>query len=594
MKSKSSHLGKFVNLSTLSLTQFVHGLKLVNSKHSQVHQDKNSIIKKTSCHLLMAILVMRRHHRRQNTSFIVELVPKNKLKTLNDKFNSCDPSFQPMNLLQIVLQELILKEWASKPFCNTQCQEFSKNLWLPTGTDSQGLDLNSSNRLLGCAEEKSQFWKKLETCPQNKNWLKTYYPSFTSITADKWEKEDTEKKLYKTKMIRLIPTQAQKQIFQEWRHTARYVYNKTLACLRTSSHVKSKYDLRNDLVTKTSYKCAGCKKLSKSLECKSCGVPCEVIINDAVHDWEIKTPKEIRFSALKSVLTSYKSARTNLANGNIAGFNLRFKKKAKAFKGDTIDIDKNSVKLENGCIRMYSKIVKDPINVGYKSKKSLKDFELHDHCKLHFDGKFYNLLICRELKASDKVCKKQEHRVLACDPGSSKFITGYDPDGRVIEIDRDQGLIRRLKKKLDLLQKLRKRKSHLDKVRTRIKNHVTEMHWQSINMMMKQYNVIILPHFKSHEMVKGSNKHGLNRNLMILSHYKFLRRLIYKAQTFQNTYVVHRIKESYTTQTCGKCGDMHKVLLNERTYACKKCDFKTGRDINGARNILIKTLVEYN
>ncbi len=592
-KHKLSHSEKFVNLSTLNLTQFVHGLKLVNLKHSQVHQDKHSIIKKTSCHLLMTILMMRHYHKLRNTSFIVELVPKSKLKTYNDKLNSCDLSFQPMNLLQIVLQELILKEWASRPFWNTQCQEFSKKLWLPTEIDSRVSGSNSSSELLKYKAEKSQFWKILETCQQNKSWLKTYYQSFISTTADKWEKEDIEKKLYKTKTIRLIPTQSQKQTFQEWRHTARYVYNKTLATLKSSNDIKTKYDLRNELVTKTSYKCSECKKLSKSLECQSCHVSCEVIKNDSVADWETKTPKEIRFSALKSVLTSYKSANTNLKNGNISGFNLGFKKKSRTSKRDCIDIDKNSVKFEDGHIKIYSKILKDPIKIGLRSKKSLKDFDLNDHCKLHFDGKYYNLMICRELKAKERQAKTQDYKILALDPGTSKFMTGYDPDGKVIEIDRDQKLITRLKRKLDLLQKLRKRKSSLDKVRSRIKNHVTEMHWQSINMLTKQYNVIILPHFKSHEMVKGSNKHGLNRNMMILSHYKFLTRLIYKAQMLENTCVIHRINESYTTQTCGRCGDMHKLSLDERTYVCKRCDMTMTRDINAARNILMKTLVEY-
>jgi transposase len=49
--------------------------------------------------------------------------------------------------------------------------------------------------------------------------------------------------------------------------------------------------------------------------------------------------------------------------------------------------------------------------------------------------------------------------------------------------------------------------------------------------------------------------------------------------------------EEYTSLTCTYCGYRSKHY-NEREKECLKCKKKIDRDINGARNILIKTLYE--
>ena len=46
--------------------------------------------------------------------------------------------------------------------------------------------------------------------------------------------------------------------------------------------------------------------------------------------------------------------------------------------------------------------------------------------------------------------------------------------------------------------------------------------------------------------------------------------------------------ESYTSMTCGNCGIRNKQLGGNETFYCEKCNFETHRDINGARNILLK------
>ncbi|RHZ62220.1 hypothetical protein Glove_341g17 [Diversispora epigaea] len=44
----------------------------------------------------------------------------------------------------------------------------------------------------------------------------------------------------------------------------------------------------------------------------------------------------------------------------------------------------------------------------------------------------------------------------------------------------------------------------------------------------------------------------------------------------------------YTSKTCGNCGFIKKNLGESKTFRCDSCDLVIDRDVNGARNILLK------
>lgn len=52
--------------------------------------------------------------------------------------------------------------------------------------------------------------------------------------------------------------------------------------------------------------------------------------------------------------------------------------------------------------------------------------------------------------------------------------------------------------------------------------------------------------------------------------------------------------ESYTTQTCVRCGVLKTDVGAAATYKCSRCMFKIGRDISGASNILLRCASEYH
>jgi putative transposase len=68
---------------------------------------------------------------------------------------------------------------------------------------------------------------------------------------------------------------------------------------------------------------------------------------------------------------------------------------------------------------------------------------------------------------------------------------------------------------------------------------------------------------------------------------RFVQFLTYKARKMGKRII--RIDESYTTQTCAKCGMRVKRDLSERDISCD-CGHRMDRDVNSAVNITVKFL----
>ena len=82
--------------------------------------------------------------------------------------------------------------------------------------------------------------------------------------------------------------------------------------------------------------------------------------------------------------------------------------------------------------------------------------------------------------------------------------------------------------------------------------------------------------------MNAKNKFVLNQ----LSHYKFKEHLLYKSEAkCCNIFIV---TEEYTSKCCGKCGKCSDDYSDTRVKKCPNCNSEIDRDINGARNILIK------
>jgi len=73
------------------------------------------------------------------------------------------------------------------------------------------------------------------------------------------------------------------------------------------------------------------------------------------------------------------------------------------------------------------------------------------------------------------------------------------------------------------------------------------------------------------------------------SHYRFRQYLKHCAKKyFTNVFIVD---ESYTSKTCNNCG-IQSDIYDNRIKKCPNCNTEICRDVNGSRNITVKSLMK--
>jgi len=121
----------------------------------------------------------------------------------------------------------------------------------------------------------------------------------------------------------------------------------------------------------------------------------------------------------------------------------------------------------------------------------------------------------------------------------------------------------------------------------KVKHLIEELHYKTIQVF-KDYKWILLPSFESKEMVQGHLHRKTKRELLGLQHFLFKTRL--KSTLALDPYSnVVDVTEEYTSKTCGRCGKL-KNIGGAEVYRCSQCHLYIDRDVNGARNILLKYL----
>jgi transposase len=112
-------------------------------------------------------------------------------------------------------------------------------------------------------------------------------------------------------------------------------------------------------------------------------------------------------------------------------------------------------------------------------------------------------------------------------------------------------------------------------------------HWSLINNLLSRYDVVCLPPFEAHRKAQTLSS-KTNETMFSIAHSMLRTRLTYKAES-QGKCVLSR-GEEYTTQTCSSCGLLNKP--DDRAYACSRCGLSMHRDLNSAKNILVKSLLQ--
>ena len=366
----------------------------------------------------------------------------------------------------------------------------------------------------------------------------------------------------------------QKQYFRKCFATSRYIYNKCVETYLAQQIPCNHIEYRKHIM-KTD------KTLSED------------------EQWMRNVPYDTRQLMIKSFISGMKAAKKNYQNGNISHFSPQFK--SRKVGSHIFHIDRRAIKANK---KIFSAKGIGNLRFGKKwngiwNRLSKNGFQHDMTIEKTVTGRYY--LIVLTVRSTKTLNGRKP--IVALDPGVRTFQTGYDPSGKVLSLGENLAKkeIMPLLKREDLLKSLREKvnaktrfrmKRRCGRLRTKIGNIINDFQWKCANYLATNYDTILLPSFNVSNMVKKSKRNLSKvsiRSMLSLGHYKFKQKLKHLCEIYRSKLI--EVDESYTTQTCTNCGTINKVG-GSKIYRCLNCGLTIERDINGSRNILIKTLSE--
>ena len=334
-------------------------------------------------------------------------------------------------------------------------------------------------------------------------------------------------------------------------------------------------------------------------------------------------PYAVLADEVRVYCSNLKSCITNKKNGNIGHFRLRERQSKRNFKTLLI---LSSLITDEGFYKSYL----GPI----KNFRDLVPEEVTCDCRLVYDRKAKKFYL-NIPRYHDKKLDSDKKPLWVGDPGEVVFMSyyamdeyGYMGENMKIPLLKYRNAIsllqrilsKRVNKKGQPLRNRRRLKERINMYHRRIRNLVKELHNQIAIHLCKTYHTIMIPKFTTQDMISHKTQRRRNKEMITkiiseekdpdkikerlktfsrrnrlnakvsfvlnaLSHYKFQQHLLHKAEEYGCRVVV--VTEEYTSKTCGRCGRIGSVF-KEREKRCDHCGYRMNRDINGARNILIK------
>ncbi len=402
------------------------------------------------------------------------------------------------------------------------------------------------------------------------------------------------KPILRCEQIKVTPNIKQRAILLEWMILYRCVYNETVAYIRKINQEDQieynkliEYNKINDLPKPKQIKSQKLKD-TKSL------ISLRPIIRDTLgkNTWlridNCKLPSHTIDNAISDVIKAYKSS--NALHKGMKSFRIRFKKEN---ANQSLVLETSSF---SKCKNSFSSHIGE-----IKTSSSIKGIK-HDSRLTLRNGKFM-LFAPRDKIVKESIC---ELDVCSLDPGVCTFQTIYGSDGTIHKIgsnvrDKLRPLIRKLDKKDLNLSYVddpfthtryttinRPTARYFKRIRDKIKHVVDDLHWKTANIVCKIASKVLIGNLSTISILKKKDYNKEEKRLLqTLSHFTFRQRLEAKCQEYGIEFSC--VDESYTSKTCGSCGKLNDVKL-KRHYDCISCKFSLDRDINGARNIMIKTL----
>ena len=552
-----------------------------------VYQEENECISSTEC--LVSSVNNPLESVRISTP---ESVASNKRETLIVKSKTSRKRTRDTLSSGILPLVSTSNERGFKPFWNTSSPVWSRRLWSCIETDLRELEpiywSLSSQKLA----QNSWFTVRMLMQRTNMTLPMTSLPSplsslppITDVVLQKIVNDEKKKKvspkrqktteeeiLLRSRKIRIFPNEVQLSILKQWFGAVRFCYNLLVA--------------NQSNVGQGGVKIASLRQIVKDAH--------------KTHPWLKNIPGEVKDVAVRDMDKARKAHFAKLKKRKkedpSARLDAKFKFRSKKDPQESFEVRARDMVRTEG---MYPELNLTKL-VGAEPIPS----EVNHTVRFVRDrlGRYFLIVPIDTPKKSENQAPLHDENIVSLDPGVRTFQTTYDASGLATEWGKgDMSAIYTLCRRADKLQgvwqakkgkKRRSPKRSWLRLLERIKNKVKEIHCKMAKWLCENYKVILIPKFETSQMVRRVKRkiHTTTaRNMLTWSHYGFRERLKTKAQLYPWVKVIE-CDEPYTSKTCGQCGEINTKLGGAKTFKCSKCEYVANRDVNGARNILLRYL----
>ncbi len=492
------------------------------------------------------------------------------------------------------------------PFWNEQTNKLSKEIFMPIKNNMELIDsyetFNYKNwfktkHYIDCYDNN---YKKLEINRQRQ-----------FVKQIKNKKTGKMENIIKSHKIKLFLTSRQKYCIKRLFGAYRYFYNRTISYINNYNkntnktyylidaknvNTKIELDLSNEEYIFTFYGIRG-------------------LIKKNYPDWmkNIDMPSHLIDMAIKEAIQNYQTCLKKMSKYRTK-FNLSLKTKKDKYQ--TMNIENTMIKSEsNSLFPNLTDNLKYENKYVFRNLKTSCNFNKYSNIcdsSITYNQRtneiFLNLNF-EDIQLPDKNILKNK-RVASIDVGIKQFLVIYSQDSidkigigirdKIEKICRDIDIILskkdtkiKVKNKTVFKYNYEKRRNLRKAYHRKIKyleNLKDELHNKSIKFLCDNFGKIIIPPFETQKIVSNMKTDSrTSRSLLNISYYKFLQKLKNRCIEYDIELVIK--PEYYTSKTCTKCGNIKHDLKNNDMYNCRCCGLKIERDINGARNIMLRNII---
>jgi hypothetical protein len=214
--------------------------------------------------------------------------------------------------------------------------------------------------------------------------------------------------------------------------------------------------------------------------------------------------------------------------------------------------------------------------------------------------------------------------MLMCDPGVHTFLSGYSPQGTIellatnsnVVIDkhlrridkwaraerhkRDTFVARAVAKtcctlsrkdKAKVRVKLRRVRQRHVNARRKKQDCVRNLHYNLAHYVARKYQTIGLPFYSPSRKANRKIPVQVVRRQLALAYGKFVPIVKQVMALYPGGQTV-RASEWGTTMQCGRCKWQNRSVGGDKVFRCGACAYRQPRDVHGARNFMLRTLVD--